>query len=112
MARADRAHGARMVGGSRGGGPMSLGVARRERLFPLWLGGPLVSELAYRIFLFALPHVPEHVERVTIEPGDHVSNLEVVERLADRFERDEADVCRALAELERVGVFTTERGRE
>ena len=90
---------------------MNVGVARRDRRLPAWLGGPLVSELAYRMVDVAFPRgIPRAAARVQLEVPDEVSTLELVEELAERLDADEADVLRALAELEAVGVLST-RGR-
>lgn len=88
------------------------GVARRDRRLPAWLGGPLVSELAFGIVLIATEGelIPRGVSLV-IEPDPDVSRVELVEELAERLDADEADVLRALAELQRVGVLSNTKAR-
>jgi hypothetical protein len=83
----------------------------RTRRLPVWIaGGPVVSELAYKVVAEAwgaygvvanswagVPTYPNLDERM--------STVELVERLAIRLDADEGDVLRAFAELERAGVL-------
>jgi len=76
-----------------------------RRRLPVWVaGGPEVSLLAYRIVAeaFGDPLRPTRLDR---EVARGVSNVDVIAHLCDRLDADEADVLRAMAELERAGVF-------
>lgn len=90
------------------------GTARADRRVPAFLGGPLVSELAFRVLLVAFPHgIPrEAVFGIVLEVHEDITPGELVEHLAARLDEDEGDVCRALAELERVGLLYTGRGSD
>jgi hypothetical protein len=85
------------------------GVARTTRTVPAYRGGPEVSELAYRIVLYGQGRRCKG-QAVELAVGDEVTVLEVVETLVDVLAVDEADVLRALAELEAVGVLYTGKG--
>jgi hypothetical protein len=82
-----------------------------RRRLPAWLaGGPEVSLLAYRICAEAFgdpPRAPAGYSRD--DPGaldmDGLGVGEVVAHLSEVLDADEADICRALAELERAGVL-------
>jgi len=81
---------------------------RRDTRVPAYRGGPLVGELAFAIVCFAFPYgVPLEAGHVMLEVHDDVAIGDVVEHLTRELEVDEADVLRALAELERVGLFYT-----
>ena len=77
----------------------------RRRLPPWLAGGPEVSQLAYRIvlhtFLTTEPVAPREIAEITM--GD------IVGHLAATLDADEADVLRALAELQQVGALETDR---
>ena len=77
-----------------------------RRRLPEWLGdGAEVSELAYRIVVFATAGRRlrrGHHYGIAIEC---VSIRECVDTLADELDAEEADVLRALAELVRVGAL-------
>jgi len=67
------------------------------RRLPAYIGGgPTVSELAYQIVCVWLDPTPR-------------PNIPAIDYLAAKFDVDEADVLRALAELERVGVLEVQR---
>ena len=71
------------------------------RKLPEWLaGGPVVSDTAYRLVELALD---DHVNTRGLGLAEQVEHLAVV------LEVDEADVLRAWAELERVGVLIVNR---
>lgn len=79
----------------------------REHSLPEWLGGEIVSPLAYRIVCVGFgdpPVKPSPAHRVT-PTIDRASLVHVVYFVADVLEEEEADVLRALAELKRLGVF-------
>jgi len=79
------------------------------RRLPAWLAdGPEVSDLAYRVVAEAWG---DPVQLPTTPPlaAERLSLVELVERLAIRLAVDEADVLRSFAELERVGVLSTDR---
>jgi hypothetical protein len=84
-----------------------------ERL-PVWLAdGAEVSGLAYRIVSIAFgPGLnydpPAHPG--PLHPLPLIKTVEIIEHLARRLDVDEADVLRAMAELEHVGAFETVRG--
>jgi len=85
-------------------------VERVKRRLPDWITGAEVSELAYRIVVSAfetLEHPPDRADPSMTLP--HIYVGEIVGHLCRRLDADEADVLRALAELERVGALKTER---
>ena len=77
------------------------------RRLPVWIGGGAeVSELAYRIVMLAFSDLaeppPEPDPTFTLP---HIFVSEIIDHLSRRLDADEADVLRAMAELERVGAF-------
>jgi len=81
-------------------------VTGKWRLPPWLAGGPEVSQLAYRIVLHTFrtitePAAPRDIAEITM--GD------IVGHLAATLDADEADVLRALAELQQVGALETDR---
>lgn len=75
------------------------------RPLPVWLAdGAKVSQLAYRVVTVPFGDPPRR-HGVVADLDGATSISEVVGFLADRLAVDEADVLRALAELQRVGAF-------
>jgi hypothetical protein len=85
--------------------PCAMRRIAAERRAAALAGGPEVSELAYRIvlhtFLTTEPVAPREIAEITM--GD------IVGHLAATLDADEADVLRALAELQQVGALETDR---
>lgn len=79
------------------------------RRLPAWIaGGPEVSALAYQVVCVAFgdPPAADCAPSLDVRPFDLVGTGQVVAHLCDVLDADEADVLRAMAELERVGVLT------
>jgi hypothetical protein len=79
-----------------------------RRRLPVWIaGGPEVSTLAYQIVCVAFGNPPARISAPALDtrPFDLVGTGRVVAHLCDVLDADEADVLRAMAELERAGVF-------
>jgi hypothetical protein len=87
------------------------------RRLPVWIaGGPEVSTLAYQIVCVAFGDPPRPPDGYAFRTRDEAARLDidgigagaVVAHLCDVLDADEGDICRALAELKRVGVFVTD----
>jgi len=75
------------------------------RRLPFWLaGGPIVSDVAYRLVVRALE--PVELDEQLAEVARRMTLAELAQSLAADLAVDEADVLRAWAELKRVGVMT------
>lgn len=84
-----------------------------RRRLPAWVaGGPEVSTLAYQIVVEAFGNPPRPPDGRLDVDVDGIGAGAVVAHLCERLDADEADVLRAMAELERAGVLTTERERQ
>src|SRR5215471_17990149 len=81
------------------------GPPMTRRRLPAWVaGGPEVSTLAYQIVCEAFGEPPRPT-RLDLEGARGATNRDVVAYLVDVLDADEADVLRAMAELDRAGVF-------
>lgn len=82
-----------------------------RRRLPAWIaGGPEVSTLAYQVVCVAFgdPPARDSAPALDTRPFGLVGVGRVIAHLCEVLDADEADVLRAMAELERVGVFVNE----
>jgi hypothetical protein len=93
---------------------MTTSAPVRLRRLPRYLGAGLVSPVAYRVAALAFGDGVRLPRRLPLLPRvevDASGDTDLFRYIADLLEVDEADVLRAMAELQRVGAIVKREGK-